>query len=73
MARKKAESDPEVELAGEETPVEDVVAPETHVCLDGVYTPHPEAAQKLRVLVVDGANYEHTDTDEAGVWGYRRM
>ena len=74
--RKKVDEEDEIELAGEgevaET-VEDVVAPETHVCLDGAYTQHPDAASHPRTLVVGGVNYEHTDTDAAGVWLYRRM
>ena len=63
---------PEDETSGmvEETPVYD---PATHVCLDGVYTEHPEAESKPRVLTVDGVNYEHTDTDATGVWMYRPM
>lgn len=74
MAKRKPDEDAgEPELAVDEV-VDidgDVVAPETHVCLEGVYVKTKEA--RPRVVVHDGANYEHTHDDATGVWCYRRM
>ena len=53
--------------------VVEVFHPNTHVCLDGAYRLYAEANQRLRCIVVDGMNYEHTHEDASGVWCYRHM
>lgn len=49
----------------------DVVAPETHICLEGAY--YKAADPRQRVVVHGGRNYEHTHDDALGVWCYRNM
>lgn len=49
----------------------DVVAPETHICLEGAY--YKAADPRQRVVVHAGRNYEHTHEDALGVWCYRNM
>lgn len=51
----------------------DEVTAETHICVDGSYVKHPEAAEKPRRLSLNGQNVEHVDTDALGVWCYRSM
>lgn len=60
-----APEDPVVDADG------DVVAPETHICLEDVY--YKAADPRQRVVVHAGKNYEHTHEDALGVWCYRNM
>lgn len=71
-AKKAKESEPEMEgLAGEEGEVS--YDPDTFVCLDGTYVENADAAQRPRVILAQGGQYEHTHEDARGVWCYRLM